>query len=202
MNMSNAKGLFIVFEGIDGTGKSSQARLLGEALRQQGHTVQIERQPSDGPHGKRLRQSMESGRLSKDEELELFIADRQQHVTEVINPALSRGEIVILDRYYFSNMAYQGARGFDVSEIRSKNEQFAPTPDILFILDLTVDLAIKRINSRGDETNEFEQKETLEYCRNTFLSLENEPYTFILDAQPALIKIHKKILELTLNHLS
>ncbi len=200
--MSNSKGLFIVIEGIDGTGKSSQARLLGEALRQLGHTALIERQPSDGPHGTRLRQSMETGRLEKEEELALFLEDRRQHLKDIILPALERGEIVILDRYYFSNMAYQGARGFDIHEIRAKNETFAPAPDILFILDLTVDQALVRIETRGETSNEFEQRDTLEFCRNTFLSLEHEPYSFIIEASSELLEIHKKLLYLTLNHLS
>src|SRR5690606_29927239 len=105
------RGLFIVLEGIDGTGKSTQAVRLGEWFSRAGHEVLISREPTDGPWGRKLRESAATGRLSADEELECFLEDRRQHVRELIEPALREGKVVILDRYYFSTMAYQGARG-------------------------------------------------------------------------------------------
>ena len=199
--MQNSKGIFIVIEGIDGTGKSSQARLLGTALSQAGYEVLVERQPSDGPYGKKLRESMQTGRFDPEQELEFFLEDRRQHLRDVISPALAAGKVVILDRYYFSNMAYQGAIGFDVEAIRKSNEAFAPEPDILFVLDLTVDQALERIGKRGEATNEFESRHSLAFCRKTFLSLQNESYCFIIDATPELMEIHKTLYKLTLNRL-
>ena len=172
--------MLIVIEGIDGTGKSTQARLLADHLTSQGKTVILSREPTDGPWGTLLRNSAENGRLSPEEELEAFLKDRKQHVTEKINPALAAGHTVILDRYYFSTMAYQGARGFDPQEIRRKNESFAPVPDLLIILDLDVDTAIQRIGIRGDTANEFEQRTNLECCREIFLSLKNEPFAKVI----------------------
>ena len=99
---------------------------------------------------------------------------RRQHVEELIKPALTKGHVVILDRYYFSMMAYQGARGFDPAQIRKENETFAPVPDLLLILDLDVDTALKRIGSRGDTANEFEQHSNLSRCREIFLSLNSD----------------------------
>ena len=132
-------GLFIVIEGIDGTGKSTHARRLGGWFESQGRVVVLSREPTDGPWGKKLRESAATGRLSPEDELEYFLNDRRQHVTEIIAPALAAGKVVILDSYYFSTMAYQGARGFDPAEIRRRNEEFAPVPDLLLILDLEVD---------------------------------------------------------------
>lgn len=194
MIQRNDSGLFIVIEGIDGTGKSTQCQKLASALEQEGHTVLLDREPSDGPYGKQLRESF-TNRLEPDAELELFHKDRKQHVDDVILPALSRGEIVILDRYYFSTMAYQGARGFDPVELRATNEEFAPPPDILFILDLPVENALERIGSRGDTANEFEQRDALQYCRDIFLSVKDEPYAKIIDSKPDIETIHQNMLE-------
>src|SRR5687767_11083693 len=112
------RGLFIVIEGIDGTGKSTQAKRLGEWFLAQGREVVLSREPTDGPWGKKLRDSAATGRLSPQDELQYFLNDRREHVEEKIQPALAGGKVVILDRYYFSTMAYQGARGFDPAEIR------------------------------------------------------------------------------------
>jgi dTMP kinase len=178
-----AKGLLIVIEGIDGTGKSTQARRLGEWFASKGREVVLSREPTDGPWGKKLRESAASGRLSPEDELQYFLKDRRQHVEEKIAPALAGGNVVILDRYYFSTMAYQGARGFDPTEIRRLNEEFAPVPDLLLILDLDVESAHQRIGHRGDSTNEFEKRENLERCRDVFLSLKDEPFVRIIDSR-------------------
>jgi dTMP kinase len=173
-------GLFIVIEGIDGTGKSTQAQRLGEWFAAQGREVVLSREPTAGPWGKKVRESAATGRLSPQDELEYFLNDRRQHVEELIEPSLAAGKVVILDRYYFSTMAYQGARGFDPLEIRKKNEAFAPVPNLLLILDLDVDSALLRIGSRGDTANEFEKRENLERCREIFLSLRDEPFARVI----------------------
>lgn len=176
-------GLFIVFEGIDGTGKSTQVKRLGEWFVSQGREVVLSREPTDGPWGKRVRESAATGRLSPDDELQYFLNDRRQHVEELITPSLAAGKVVILDRYYFSTMAYQGCRGFDPEEIRWKNEAFAPIPDVLILLDLEVDSALERIGTRGDITNEFEKRDNLERCRDIFLSLQEETFVRVISAQ-------------------
>jgi dTMP kinase len=188
-------GLFIVLEGIDGTGKSTQARRLGEWFVSRGREVVISREPTDGPWGKKLRESAATGRLSPQDELQYFLNDRRQHVEEKISPALAAGKVVILDRYYFSTMAYQGARGFDPAEIRRMNEEFAPVPDLLLILDLDVDTAHDRIGHRGDSTNEFEKHESLTRCREIFLSLGNEPFARMIDSRGSLDEVSARIRE-------
>lgn len=185
--------MFIVIEGIDGTGKSTQAKRLGAWFEAQGREVVLSREPTDGPWGSKLRESATTGRLSPEEELEVFLKDRRQHVDELIAPSLAAGKVVILDRYYFSTMAYQGARGFDPAEIRRRNEAFAPVPDHLFILDLEVDVALARIGSRGDNANEFEQRESLEACRRVFLSLRDEPFAHLIDCNCTIESVSAQI---------
>ena len=186
-------GTFIVIEGIDGTGKSTQVRLLAAWLAAQGREVVVSREPTDGPWGRKLRDSAASGRLSPAEELACFLKDRRQHVAEVIAPALAAGKGVILDRYYFSTMAYQGARGFDPALIRRLNEEFAPVPDLLLILDLEVTAAHQRIGSRGDTANEFEQRETLERCRQIFLSLRDEPFVRVIPSSGSIDEVAARL---------
>ena len=191
-------GKLIVIEGIDGTGKSTQATMLAIALRDQGHEVVQSFEPTNGPWGKKVRESATTGRLSIDEELSYFIKDRKQHVEELITPTTAHGGTVILDRYYFSSMAYQGSRGIDSAKIREQNECFAPKPDILLILDLPVDKALLRIGVRDGEANEFEQRESLQYCRDMFLSLKDEPFAHIISADQSIEDVHKEILKKTL----
>lgn len=184
--------LFIVIEGIDGTGKSTQVRLLAEWLRSRGREVITSREPTDGPWGKRARNSGVE-RLTAEEELELFLKDRAEHVEQLIQPALEAGKVVILDRYYFSTMAYQGCRGFDPAAIRRRNEAFAPVPDLLFILDLEVDTALSRIGARGDIANEFEKRENLEKCREIFLSLKDESFVRVIDSDAPMDQVQAEL---------
>ena len=184
--------MFIVFEGIDGTGKSTQVKLLAEAFRAQGREVIVSKEPTDGPHGTRLRQSAETGRLSAREELELFHLDRREHVEDLIKPALARGAVVILDRYYFSTMAYQGIRGFDPAEIRQINEEFAPLPDIVFVLELDLDTALSRIGVRDGQANEFEQRDALQKCHDVFASLKDD-FVRRIDAGKTPPEVQKEI---------
>ena len=185
--------MFIVFEGIDGTGKSTQVKLLADAFRAKGREVIVSKEPTDGPHGTRLRQSAETGRLSAQEELDLFHIDRREHVETLIKPSLARGAVVILDRYYFSTMAYQGIRGFDPREIRKINEKFAPIPDLVFILELDLDSALSRIGVRDGQANEFEQRGALKKCHDVFASLQDE-FVRRIDAEQSPAEVHEKIL--------
>lgn len=185
--------MLIVFEGIDGTGKSTQVNLLVSALRLQGIEVVISKEPTDGPYGKRLRKSATTGRLSAQEELDLFQADREEHVRVLIKPALERGSTVILDRYYFSTMADQSIRGFDPQSIRQINEAFAPEPDHVFLLELRIDLALGRIGVRDGEANEFEGRKSLEKCHQVFLLSNEDGFIHRLDASISPEEIHTAV---------
>ena len=166
---------------------------MTETLRKQGARVTQSREPTDGPSGRKLRDSATTGRLSAEEELDLFHKDRQEHVETLINPALKAGEIVILDRYYFSTMAYQGTRGFDPQEIRQTNEQFAPRPDLLLLLELSLDTAIVRIGVRDGQGNEFERRESLQLCREIFHSVTDD-FVHIIDADQPVEQAHEAIM--------
>lgn len=190
---TNFPGTLIVFEGIDGTGKSTQLKLLAEALEQSGTEVVSSREPTDGPFGKKLRASMLEGRLSREEELALFHDDRRDHIEHLILPALEAGKTIILDRYYFSTMAYQGARGFDPQEIRHQNEEFAPIPDHVILLELPVEDALQRIGVRDGSGNEFEKEENLRACESIFAGLRDSFITRI-DARQSPAEIHQQVL--------
>lgn len=166
-------GLLIAIEGIDGAGKTTLARGLAQELNKLGIEPLLTKEPTSGPHGTALRQSATTGRLSPSDELDLFVADRREHVEQLLRPALAAGRVVILDRYYFSNAAYQGAAGLDSAEILAQNETFAPKPDLLLLLDLSPQLGLSRIAARGDRANAFENEASLTRCRSIFRGIEN-----------------------------
>lgn len=163
-------GLLVAIEGIDGAGKSTLARSLAQALAEVGAAVSMGKEPTTGPYGMQLRASAATGRLSADEEVDLLLLDRRQHVDEMIRPALDRGEIVILDRYFPSMVAYQGAAGVPIDDLVLANE-FAPKPDLLLLLDLDPSQGLQRIRDRGDKPNHFETPENLQRCREIFLGM-------------------------------
>lgn len=168
-----SRGLLIVFEGIDGAGKSTQVRLLDERLRQEGYDVVCLKEPTTGPWGQKLRQLAQHGRqqVSPVTELEWFLQDRREDVEYNIQPALAHGQIVLLDRYYFSTIAYQGALQFDPEEIRARNEAFAPAPDLLFLLEVTPELGLQRVRRRGTLSH-FERLDYLKQVAAIFATLQ------------------------------
>jgi dTMP kinase len=174
-------GFLLAIEGIDGAGKSVQANAVAAALAARGLDVVLTREPTDGPWGQRLRASAAGVRMPPAEELEAFLEDRRQHVREVIRPGLEAGRVVITDRYYFSTVAYQGARGFDPDELLRLNESFAVEPHLLVVLMLTPDEALARIGVRDGRGNAFETLSQLSRTREIFDGLA-KPYLVRLDA--------------------
>lgn len=177
-------GVLIAFEGIDGTGKSTQLPLLAAYLRHQGFTVVETREPTDGPHGQQIRALYRNRcQVSPEQELELFLLDRRQHVVECILPALSQGAIVLTDRYYFSTAAYQGAAGCDPAIIFARHD-FAPEPDMVLLFTLSAAESVARIRDlRGETLNDFEQQEQLEKVATLFASF---PHSCIVRIHAAL----------------
>jgi len=167
------RGLLIVFEGLDGAGKTTQLGLLYDHLLQQGQDAVRLREPTEGPWGQKLRQLMVHGRgdVTPATELEWFLNDRREHVDQRIRPALGRKQIVLLDRYYFSTMAYQGALGCDPQAIRARNEAFAPVPDLLLLLDLSPVAGWRRLNQRGTPSH-FERLDYLERVAGIFDTMD------------------------------
>ena len=174
-------GVLVNLEGIDGCGKSTQSKLLQEKLEEEGEKVIILKEPTKRPHGQKLWDMLHGKRKATNEEiLELFVLDRKQHVGEKIQPALDDERVVLMDRYYYSSMAYQVAGGIDVEEIREKHA-FAPKPDIVLIFDLPVSIALERVKGHSD-ADEFEKEEHLEKVRVAYLDLKNDPLVRIVDA--------------------
>ena len=161
----------VAVEGIDGTGKSTVAATLAQWCGERGLACVFSKEPTSLSYGQKLRESASTGRLSLDEELELFRLDRKKHVERSIGPALAENSIVILDRYYWSNAAYQGARGVDFDQIIAANEAIAPVPDLILFMDVEVRSGIGRIHGRGDAPNDFEGLESLEKARAIFQTL-------------------------------
>ena len=174
-------GVLVNLEGIDGCGKSTQSKLLREKLEGEGEKVIILKEPTKRPHGQKLWDVLHGKRKATNEKiLELFVLDRIQHVEEKIQPALDDGTVVLMDRYYYSSMAYQVAGGIDVEEIREKHA-FAPKPDVVLIFDLPVSVALERVKGHSD-ADEFEKEEHLEKVREAYLDLGNDPLVRIVDA--------------------
>ena len=188
-------GLFIVFEGIDGTGKSTQLHLLAEKLRQLGYAVVATREPTNGPFGQKIRELfVDRGTVSQEEELELFIADRDQHVKEVIAPALADGCVVVCDRYYLSTIAYQGANGMDTDLIFRKNEDF-PVPDLAIILEIDPAQGINRIrNQRNEHPNTFEQEANLQKVATIFAAMQLD-FIERINGSESIEKVHSLVFE-------
>ena len=187
------QGVLIAIEGIDGAGKTTQAGLLADQLERLGLDVVRTKEPTDGQWGRLLRESAATGRLSPEREFQTFVADRREHVSTKIAPALARGAVVIVDRYYFSTAAYQGARGMDPDEILRINEEFAPQPDVLALLVADPSLGLQRIRERGDKNNLFEREDDLRRSANIFAQI-TRPYLVRVDARRTPLDIEIDIL--------
>lgn len=195
--------MFIVFEGIDGSGKTTQAKMLADWLWRNYDDVVLTREPTDGFWGKKIRYAWQTGAaetLSLEEITDWFIYDREDHVGEVIRPALRGGGIVVSDRYYYSTMAYQGALGMDESAIGLIHQDF-PQPDVMFLLDAKVDLCLERIGK--DKSRQvvgyYEKRDYLENVRDIYHQMRY-PYIrvvsshFDADEMHDIVKNHVRML--------
>jgi len=179
------RGVLIAFEGIDGAGKTTQTKLLEEKLTTIGYDVISLHEPTKGIWGKKIEDLVKNGRhgISPEIELNYFTSDRLEDVEKNIKPSLQKKKIVIMDRYYFSTVCYQGARNLDLDYIEKENEKFAPIPDIAFIIDIEPKTALKRIKQSrpNSSTNHFERETYLERVRKNFLKqFNNRPNVIII----------------------
>lgn len=192
------KTRFIVFDGIDGSGKSTQVQLLASYFESIGVDVILTREPTNGKWGSLVRKSATSGRLPFDLELEYLLNDRDEHLQNVIIPSLKANKVVISDRYYYSTIAYQGARSNDVESVKQAvlKKNFLK-PDVTFIFDVPVDIAIKRITqSRHDKLDEFEQEKSLrEVQKNYNVICKSDPGIIRINGSENIDSIHTKLLK-------
>jgi len=179
------RGILIAIEGIDRAGKTTQSIILLDKLSKSGYPVVRFHEPTDGIWGKRIKDLAQNGRheINAETELAFFYSDRLEDVKDNIEPSLKDKKIVIMDRYYFSSVAYQGARGLAPDYVEKKNEDIAPKPDILIVLDLVPEVALNRIrHKRNAMPNHFERKKYLDRVRQIFLKqFSGRPNVRIID---------------------
>ncbi|RUM40488.1 MAG: dTMP kinase [Desulfocapsa sp.] len=194
--MTLEKGLLIVFEGTDGTGKSTQLKLLARHLEAKGVDILCSFEPTKGIYGQKIRALYSNrGATSREDELELFLADRKEHVANLITPALAAGKVVLLDRYYLSTIAYQGAAGINPAEILAKN-RFAPKPDLALLFHVPIETGVNRITeSRGDTLNDFENEDYLLKVKKQF-EMMDLPCIRRVDANRSIEAIHLDVCHL------
>ena len=190
------KGLLIVFEGTDGTGKSTQLQLLATVLQDKGVAVVTTREPTEGQYGQKIRELYSHrSTVSLEEELDLFLADRKEHVDTLLTHALAEGKVILCDRYYLSTVAYQGAAGLDPADILTRND-FAPTPDLALLFYAPIQTGVQRITEgRGETLNDFEKEDYLQKVAAQFEQM-NLPYIRRVDASGTRETIHRHVLEL------
>jgi len=200
------EGKFITLEGIDGSGKSTQLKMLADALRRQGIEAVTTREPGGTPLGRRLREAfLETHEaVSPIAELLLFAADRAQHVEHLIKPSLAEGKIVISDRYADATAAYQGAgRGFPLDTIAEviRLATAGLSPDMTLFFDIPVESAVQRMQVRPDSEAKANRMdaETAEFydrVRRAYLDIaarESDRFV-VIDASHTVEEVHRKVM--------
>ncbi len=184
------KGLFITFEGPEGSGKSTQIKLLRQFLAERGHDVVTTREPGGTAAGDRIRSVLldkDCGSLEPETELFLMLAQRSEHLKKVILPALKAGKTVLCDRYFDSSMAYQGhARGLKLERVRSVHEAFLPgfLPDLTVLLRIAPEVGLERARHGGSKQLDRMESETLDFHRRVLAGYDlvaaEEPDRFVV----------------------
>lgn len=199
MRRIELRGKFIVFEGLDFTGKSTQVTLLAERLTQVGYSVITTREPGGTPLGEAVRKVILSTKnvdLLPLSELLLFITCRAQLCAEVIDPALRQGKVVVSSRYRLSSLAYQGyGRGIDLGLIRRLNEAATGGrhPDLTFLIDLPAKIALARKRGKGDRI-EGEDIAFYQRVREGYLKLaQDDPLIHRIDGTQSVQQIAQAV---------
>jgi dTMP kinase len=180
MSRKLKKGVLVVLEGIDGSGKTTQARSLLRRLRYRGYRAVFFREPTRGRWGREVKRlAARADSLTPAEELDLFVRDRRENVEKNLLPALKAGKVVVLDRYYFSTIAYQGAKGIDTGKIRRMNESFAVRPDLVVVLDVDAKGGLARIADRKTRDELFEREDYLVRVREIFRGFKGPAFVHL-----------------------
>ncbi|MFM2350731.1 MAG: dTMP kinase [Pseudomonadota bacterium] len=202
-------GRFWSFEGIDGSGKSTQARLLADALRLAGHEVVLTREPGGSPGAEEIRRLVLEGstdRWSAETEILLFTAARRDHLEKTIRPALARGAVVITDRFADSTRMYQGISRGDLGQVVDDLHalMIGVEPDLTFLVDLPAEIGLARAQSRAGAEMRFEDMGLAlqSQMRSGFLALAaKHPRFAVIDGTKSQDAIAAQILTLALSHL-
>ena len=187
--------MFIAFEGIDGSGKTTLSKMLFDFLKRRGIKTLLTREPFD----ENLRKAVLEKPFDPWGETFLFLADRGLHVNTLIKPKLEEGFTVISDRFYLSTLAYQGfGRGLDIDLLKNLNEKATGglKPDITFLIDVPVEVALERIKNSRKSAERFEKKDFLQKVREGFLELAKEDENiFVLNGEKNLYQLLGEVLE-------
>ena len=179
------KGYFITFEGVDGCGKTTQMELLSEYLQNNGFEVLLTREPGAKGLGENIREILlyYEGNVSSRAESFLFLADRAQHIDEIVIPAIEEGKIVLCDRHTDSTIAYQGyGRGVNIEELKMLNNLATGDckPDLTFVFDIDVETSMKRVGK---------DKDRMEASGIEFFSRVRSGYLKIAKTEPQRVKV-------------
>ncbi len=209
--------MFIVFEGIDGSGKTTQAELLKKSLEKQGFSVILTKEPTKfSSVSQKIRKILNKEIIVTPKELqELFIEDRREHLEKLVIPSLKEGKIVISDRYYLSTIAYGKPEKISITWLIEKNRDFLE-PDIIFIFDIDPEISLKRIQNTRNTSNLFEKIEKLRLVREEYKKLSkysaklkisspkaNQYFNNLIyiDEEQSIEKIHLEILSFVVEKL-
>jgi len=210
---ANSTGLFISFEGIDGSGKSTQARMLADALRGLGNSVVLTREPGGSPGAEDIRRLVLEGdpdRWSPETEILLFTAARRDHLEKTIRPALARGDVVITDRFADSTRMYQGIRRGTGADLRAMVDDLharmiGVEPDLTILIDIDATTGHSRAVARAGVEQRFEDMGTALQARmrDGFLALaQTQPRFAIIDGARDAAAVAADVLATTLAKLA
>ncbi|MEM2947781.1 MAG: dTMP kinase [Candidatus Bathyarchaeia archaeon] len=193
------RGLLICVEGLDGCGKTTQAKILVKKLRRIGYNAVYTAEPTSGKIGRFIKKYCLHGgkRVSNIVEALLFAADRYEHVATEIIPALKDGKIVVSDRYLYSSLAYQGAAGLNLDWIRRINEHAIP-PNLAIFIDVEPNTVIKRLKPKKSV---MENLETQRKVREVYLKFVENGELVRVDGNKSKSEVAKEILSTVLNFL-
>lgn len=193
---------FIVFEGLDGSGLSTQAKLLGDYLKDKGHEVVLTKEPTrDSEAGRRIRTILDEKIKAEPAEIQkLFVQDRKEHLENLIIPALQGGKVVISDRYFFSTIAFGGAN-LNLEWLINLNKNFL-VPDITFFIMVRPEICIERIIKRGDGIKLFEKLEMLRRVyKNYQIVAKRFKNVYLIDGEPAKERVFEDIKKIINNEI-
>lgn len=195
MRQNSHPGKFIVIEGLDGSGQSTQVKLLGDFLIKNGYNVVPTKEPTkDSEAGKKIRQILDKNTQVEPMDFqELFAKDRKEHLEKLIIPALKEGKTVISDRYFFSSFAYGASSGADLEQLIQINSEFL-MPDLSIILKVKPEVCLERIGKRGEPQTLFEEKEKLIKTWETYKIMpERFENVYIIDGEKPIEEVRQNI---------
>ena len=193
-------GVFIAVEGVDGSGKSTQIKLLSEKLAELGYVIHTTSEPSSGKLGPILRDYLSNPNSQHTVDALLFAADRIEHYHEEILPKLQSGAIVICDRYKLSSIIYQGLNGLSEEWIKMINSK-VPDPDLTVYLDVSAEIAVNRFENNRNKLEKFETYDNLNSLikRYEFYKPKN---TVVINAEQSVEKVLENLTKVVIKYIS